>query len=164
MSNEEKKHKGLDRYIVLAVIILAISAIIIYNLATIQLINGAYYQEQSISRIATEGYIYPKRGDIFDRNGIPIAGSRMGYCVQYVDVDMSHEEKNAMFFELISVLEENDRGFKSRLTDYIDIDPIRFKTDNTESFIKGIVVNQEDAQYLITADQVFRYLRDKTLR
>ena len=162
MSNEEKKHKGLDRYIVLAVCILAAAAIIIYNLATIQLINGAYYQEQSISRIATEGYIYPKRGDIFDRNGIPIAGSRMGYCVQYVDVDMSHEEKNAMFFELISVLEENDRGFKSRLTDYIDIDPIRFKTDNTESFIKGIVVNQEDAQYLITADQVFRYLRDKT--
>lgn len=162
MSNEEKKHKGLDRYIVLAVCILAAAAIIIYNLATIQLINGAYYQEQSISRIATQGYIYPKRGDIFDRNGIPIAGSRMGYCVQYVDVDMSHEEKNAMFFELISVLEENGRGFKSRLTDYIDIDPIRFKSDNTENFIKGIVVNKEDAQYLITADQVFRYLRDKT--
>lgn len=162
MSNEEKKHKGLDRYIVLAVCILAAAAIIIYNLATIQLINGAYYQEQSISRIATQGYIYPKRGDIFDRNGIPIAGSRMGYCVQYVDVNMSHEEKNAMFFELISVLEENGRGFKSRLTDYIDIDPIRFKSDNTENFIKGIVVNKEDAQYLITADQVFRYLRDKT--
>ena len=164
MSNEEKKHKGLDRFIVLAVIILAISAIIIYNLATIQLINGAYYMEQSKSRISTQGYIYPKRGDIFDRNGIPIAGSRMGYCVQYVDVDMSHEQKNAMFFEFISLLEKNGKGFKSRLTDYIDINPVRFKTDNTENFIKGIVVDKNDAQYLITADQVFRYLREKTFQ
>lgn len=162
MSSEEKKHKGLDRYIVLVVIILAAAAIIIYNLATIQLINGAYYQEQSISRISTQGYIYPKRGDIFDRNGIPIAGSRMGFCVQYVDVDLQPAEKNRVFMEVITVLEKNGKGFKSRLTDYIDINPVRFKTDNTENFIKGIVVNKDDAQYLITADQVFRYLREKT--
>jgi len=162
MSNEEKKHKGLDRYIVLVVFILTLSAVLVYNLANIQLVNGAYYMEQSISRISTQGYIYPKRGDIFDRNGIPIAGSRMGYCVQYVDVDMTPQEKNAMFLDLISVLEENGRSFKSRLTDYIDINPIRFKTDNTENLIKNIVVNKEDAQYLITADQVFRYMREKT--
>jgi len=164
MSNEEKKHKGLDRYIVLAVIILAIAAIIIYNLATIQLINGAYYMEQSRKRISTQGYIYPKRGDIFDRNGIPIAGSRMGYCVQYVDVPMHPQEKNAMFLELINLLERNGKGFKSRLTDYIDINPIRFKTENTESFIRSIVVDKNDAQYLITADQVFRYMREKTFQ
>lgn len=162
MSNEEKKHKGLDRYIVIAVFILAASAVIIYNLANIQLINGEYYQEQSVSHISTKGYIYPKRGDIFDRNGIPIAGSRMGYCVQYVDTDMPSDEKNAMFLELIKVLEKNGKTFKSRLTDYIDINPIRFKTDNTESFIKGIVLNKDDARYLITAEQVFRYLREKT--
>ncbi len=162
MSNEEKKHKGLDRYIVLVVFILAISVVIVYNLANIQLVNGAYYMEQSISRISTQGYIYPKCGDIFDRNGIPIAGSRMGYCVQYVDVDMTPQDKNAMFLDLISLLEKNGRSFKSRLTDYIDINPVRFKTDKTESFISTIVVNKEDAQYLITADQVFRYMRDKT--
>lgn len=163
-NNDEKKHKGLDRYIVLAIVILAIAAIIIYNLANIQLVNGAYYMEQSKSRISVKSYIYPKRGDIYDRNGVPIAGSRMGYCVQYVDVDMPADEKNAMFLEFINVLEKNGKTFRSRLTDYIDINPVRFKTENVESFINTIVVDKKDAQYLITADQVFRYMREKTFQ
>lgn len=164
MSNEEKKYTGRDRFIVLAVIIVVIAAIIIYNLADIQLVNGAYYMEQSRSGVTVTSYIYPKRGDIYDRNGVPIAGSRMGYCVQYVDVDMPDEEKNAMFLEFINVLEKNGKTFKSRLSNYIDINPVRFKTGNTESFIKSIVVDKDDAQYLITADQVFRYMREKTFR
>lgn len=162
MSKEENKHRGLDRYILLAVFILAAASVMIYSLANIQLINGKYYEEQSISRISTKGYIYPKRGDIFDRNGVPIAGSRMGYCVQYVDVSMLDTEKNTMLYNLISVLESNGKKAKSRLTDYLDINPIRFKTENIKNFIAGIAVSKDDAQFIITADQAFRYMRDKT--
>lgn len=162
MSNEEKKHQGLDRYILLAVFILAAASLMIYSLANIQLIHGQEYVEESINRISTEGYIYPKRGDIFDRNGVPIAGSRMGYCVQYVDISMTNPEKNTMLFNLISVLESNGKNAKSRLTDYLDINPIRFKTDNTKNFIANIVVSKDDVQFIITADQAFRYMREKT--
>lgn len=162
MKDKEKKHEGLDRYIILAVFIIAASAAIIYNLAKIQIIDGQKYREESIYRLSATGSIYPKRGDIYDRNGIPIAGSRMGYCAQYVDVRMSAKEKNQMLLELIKILEKDGKTVKSRLKNYIDINPIRFKTDEPESFIKSIAKNQEDAKYIITAEQAFSYMREKT--
>ena len=162
MNQEEKKHQGLDRYIVFVLIILILASVMIYHLANIQLINGKYYQGQATSRISTKGYIYPKRGDIFDRNGVPIAGSRMGFCVQYVDIAMPNTEKNSLLHNLIKVLNKNGKNVKSRLNDYLEINPIRFKTENVKNFISSIVINKEDAQYIITADQVLNYLREKT--
>jgi penicillin-binding protein 2 len=164
MSNEEKKHKGLDRYIILAIIILVASAMMVYNLANIQLVNGQFYTEQSISRISTEGYIYPKRGDIYDRNGIPIAGSRMGYCLQYVDVKMPDDEKNSMLFHLYEILGEYGVNVRTRLHNYIDINPIRFKVEDPQAFIQGIAVSKDDPKFIITADQAFRYMREKTFK
>jgi penicillin-binding protein 2 len=162
MSNKEKKHEGLDRYIILAVMIIVAAVSIIYKLAEIQIVNGPKYKEESVYRLSAQGVIYPKRGDIYDRNGVPIAGSRMGYSAQYVDVRMPNSEKNRMLLELIGILERDNKKIKSRLNSIMDINPIRFKTDNIESFIKNIVLTQEEAKYIITADQAFQYMRDKT--
>lgn len=164
MSNKEKKHEGLDRYIILAVMIIVATAAIIYKFAEIQIVNGPKYKEESVYRLSAKGVIYPKRGDIYDRNGVPIAGSRMGYCAQYVDVRMSDEEKNQMLLELIKVLEKGGKNIKSRLTNIMDINPIRFKTDSIDSFVKNIVISKEDAAYVITAEQAFKYMREKTFK
>lgn len=161
-SKHEKKHEGLDRYIILALFIIVAAAAIIYNLAKIQLVDGQNYREEAIYRLSSTGVIYPKRGDIFDRNGVPIAGSRMGYCAQYVDVKMPNDEKNRMLLELINILEQDGKVIKSRLNNYLGFNPVRFLTDNTENFIKTFVINKEDAEFIITADQAFDYLRDKT--
>ena len=163
MSNkQEKKHEGLDRYIIMAVFILIAAVAIIYNLAKIQIVDGQSYREEAIYRLSASGVIYPKRGDIFDRNGVPIAGSRMGYCAQYVDVKMPNEEKNRMLLELINILEQDGKTIKSRLNNYLGFDPITFITSKPESFINTIVINKEDAEFIITADQAFKYLREKT--
>lgn len=162
MKNKEKKHEGLDRYLILAAFILIAAFAIVYNLATIQIVNGQKYKEESVYRLSAKGTIYPKRGDIYDRNGVPIAGSRMGYCAQYVDIRMSNSEKNPMLLEIIKILEKDNKTIKSRLNNYIDINPIRFKTDKIDSFINSIVYNKEDAEYIITADQAFQYMREKT--
>ena len=70
MMQKDKKSEGLDRYIILATIIIVAAVAIIYNLAKIQLIDGQRYREESVYRLAARGEIYPKRGDIFDRNGV----------------------------------------------------------------------------------------------
>ena len=164
MSNKEKekKHEGLDRYIIIAIFVIIASVAIIYNLANIQIVNGQKYRKESVYRLSASGSIYPKRGDIFDRNGVPIAGSRMGYCVQYVDVNMPDDEKNHMLLEAIKILEKDNKTIKSRLTNFIDINPVRFNTDKTDDFKNMIVKSKEDAKYIITADQAFQYLREKT--
>ena len=162
MSKKEKKHEGLDRYLILAVLIMAATVAIFYKLAEIQIINGPKYKEESVYRLSAKGVIYPKRGDIYDRNGVPIAGSRMGYCAQYVDIKMPAQEKNEMLLKLINILEDGDKKIKSRLSGIIDINPIRFKTDSIENFINNIVITKGDAKFIITAEQAFNYMRDKT--
>lgn len=161
-NNQNKKMDGWDRYIILAAFIIVASVAIVYNLANIQIVNGQKYKEESIYRLSSEGTIYPKRGDILDRNGVLIAGSRMGYCAQYVDVRMTNEEKNRMLLSIIEVLEKDNKSIKSRLTNYIDLNPIRFKTDKNDAFISGIVKNKEDAKFIITSEQAFQYMREKT--
>lgn len=161
-NKQEKKHEGLDRYIIMAVFIIIAAVAIIYNLAKIQIVDGQSYREEAIYRLSASGVIYPKRGDIFDRNGVPIAGSRMGYCTQYVDVKMPNEEKNRMLLELINILEQDGKAIKSRLNNYLGFNPVRFIAENPENFIKAIVLNNEDAEFIITADQAFKYLREKT--
>ncbi|NMA65546.1 MAG: penicillin-binding protein 2 [Clostridiaceae bacterium] len=161
-NHDEKKHEGLDRYIILAIFIIIAAIAIVYNLAKIQIVDGQKYKEESIYRLSAKGNIYPKRGDIFDRNGVPIAGNRMGYCAQYVDIKMSNDEKNKMLLELIKVLEKDNKTVRSRLDNYIGINPIRFKVDETESFINSIVKTKEDSKNIIIAEQAFSYMREKT--
>ncbi|NLM75711.1 MAG: penicillin-binding protein 2 [Clostridiaceae bacterium] len=161
-NHKENRHKGLDRYIILAVFIMLASVAIIYNLAKIQIVDGQKYREESTYRLSAKGNIYPKRGDIFDRNGIPIAGNRMGYCVQYVDVTMTNDEKNKMLLELIKILEKDNKTVRSRLDNYIGINPVHFKVEDPETFINSIVKTKEDAKSIIIAEQAFRYMREKT--
>ncbi len=161
-NREEKKHEGLDRFIILAIFIIIVTVTLIYNLAKIQIVNGQKYKEESVYRLSATGNIYPKRGDIYDRNGVPIAGSRMGFCAQYVDIKMPSEEKNRMLLEIIKVLEKDNKTVKSRLDNYLSFDPIRFKVEDRTDFINSIVKTKEDAKYIITAEQAFKYLREKT--
>ena len=162
MSRDENKREGLDRYIILAVFILVAAAAIVFNLAKIQLVDGQKYKEETKYRLSAEGYIYPKRGDIFDRKGVPIAGNRMGYCAQYVDIKMPNAEKNKMLLEIINILEADGKTIKSRLNNFMSFEPLQFKTENPGDFIKTIVINKDDADYIITAKQAFDYMREKT--
>jgi penicillin-binding protein 2 len=159
--NEEKK-PHLDRYIVLAIFIIFITVAIILQLVQHQLINGASFLAQSSYRILAEGEIYAARGNIYDRNGVPIAGSRMGYSVQYVDVKMTNAEKNRMLLDLIDLLEKNGETTRSRLPEYLRVEPVRFMTDDSKKFISRIVLDKDDAPYVITADQALRYMRQTT--
>jgi penicillin-binding protein 2 len=163
MNNKhDNKHEGLDRYIIMAVFIIVAALAIIYNLAKIQIVEGQSHREEAVYRLSATGVIYPKRGDIFDRNGVPIAGSRMGYCAQYVDINMPNDEKNRMLMELIKILERDGKKIKSRLNNYLGVNPIRFNTDNPENFIKAIVLSETDVEFIITASQAFDYLKEKT--
>lgn len=162
MNSKKTKQDGWDRYLILAAFIILAAVTIIYNLANIQIVNGQKYKEESIYRLSAEGVIYPKRGDILDRNGVPIAGSRMGYGAQYVDVSMPGMEKNRLLLSVIEMLEKDNKAIKSRLINYIDVNPIRFKTDKIDTFISSIVKNKEDAKFIITSEQAFQYMREKT--
>ena len=107
--------------------------------------------------------IYANRGNIYDRNGIPIAGNRMGYCIEYVDTDLSDKEKNEMLYKLIKLLEQNGDTYKSTLRTIFNINTFSFNV-NKEGLIDLIGLNDDDKAYLMDAEpkEVFKYMREKT--
>jgi len=167
ISDEEKEKKKLKdikrRYIIYLIIIIICCAVFLRHLVNLQIVRGQEYLNNSVKRIITNGVIYANRGNIYDRNGIPIAGNRMGYCIEYVDTGLSNKEKNEMLHKFIKLLEQNGDRYKSTLRTIFNISDYSFRV-NKEGFIKQIAVNEEDRKSLMEADpkDVFKYLREKT--
>lgn len=164
--NEEQKKKLKDlkrRYIIYLIIVILCCAVFLRHLVNLQIVNGKEYLDTSTKRIATSGVIYASRGNIYDRNGIPIAGNRMGYCVEYVDTKLSNTEKNEMLYKLIKLFDENGDTYKSTLRAIFDINTFTFKV-NKEGLINQIGLNDDDKKTLMDAEpkEVFKYMRDKT--
>jgi penicillin-binding protein 2 len=113
-SKDEKKHQGLDRYILIAVFILAAAGVIIYNLAVIQLIRGDDYKKESSAGSIPRVYL-SQAGEYLRQKRHSHRGSRMGYCVQYVDTKMDNAQKNAMILDLIRILDGTGRPSEAAL-------------------------------------------------
>ena len=154
-----------DRYLLLAAGIIAMTVIFIVRLADLQLVHGAEYREETISRISTGGTIYAARGNIYDRNGVPIAGSRMGFCASYVDVKMPNVEKNAMLLELWYLLDRYGVAPETSLDRLIDWDHRLISTRDEaarEALVKTILLSEDDRGGLVTGDQILNYMRERT--
>jgi penicillin-binding protein 2 len=167
LSEEEKEKKKLKdikrRYIIYLIIIILCCAVFLRHLVNLQIVNGQEYLDTSTKRIVTRGVIYANRGNIYDRNGIPIAGNRMGYCIEYVDTEMPSDEKNEMLYKFVKLLEQNGDTYKSTLRSIFNINDYTFKV-NREGLIKQISVRDEDEKLLMEASpkEVFNYMREKT--
>jgi len=161
---EKKKTKDIKRrYIIYLVIIILCCIVFLRHLVNLQIVNGQEYLDTSIKRIITNGVIYANRGNIYDRNGIPIAGNRMGYCIEYVDTDLSNREKNEMLYKLIKLLDQNGDTYKSTLRTIFNFSTFTFNV-NREGLIKQVGLSDEDKKVLMDADpeEVFKYMREKT--
>ena len=165
MSVKKAPRPQLDRFFLLAVAIVIVAILFVARLADLQLVHGATYRQETISRISTNGTIHAARGNIFDRNGVPIAGSRMGFCVEYVDVKMANAEKNAMLMALWRVFEKYGKKIDARLGDIIDWKHrlVLTKDDAArKALLDVILLNEADRAKLVTGDQILNYMRDRT--
>ncbi len=161
----KRKMVQIDRYLILGVAVLAVAFVFITKLADLQLIHGEEYRQETVSRISTNGTIRAARGNIMDRNGVPIAGSRMGFCVEMVDVKMSNMEKNEMLLELWQVFAENGKTINTHLADVVDWPHrlLQFRTDAAkEAFVTSILVDKKDKDKLLTGDQILTYMQNIT--
>lgn len=165
MSEKKTPRPQLDRFFFLAVAIIVVAILFVARLADLQLVHGATYRQETISRISTTGTIHAARGNIYDRNGVPIAGSRMGFCVEYVDVKMGNPEKNAMLMELWRVLEKYGKKIDTHLGELIDWKHRLLLTKDDavrKALLDTILLNESDRVKLVTGDQILNYMRDRT--
>ena len=93
------------------VAVLAISCII--KLFNLQIVNGEEYRIQADNRTIRTYATKAPRGEIFDRNGVPVVENRSGYSIQIFKTDITAEELNKNINDIVKLLHENGDEYTS---------------------------------------------------
>ena len=109
------------RFNILSMLIYLVGIIIIIKLFSMQIVNGKQYLEKSNSRLTRETTIKGSRGNILDKNGTTLAGTKITYSLTIYKSKISEEELNTTIINTIRILEKNSDK-------YNDIFPISVET------------------------------------
>jgi penicillin-binding protein 2 len=139
--------------------------IISLQLFNLQILEGKENDEKSQKRLLRNSSITAPRGNILDRNNLPIAVNRMGYSVLVSRTSINAEELNEMIFKLIKIFEKNNDYYVNTLGKYITINPIAFgdyltpSQQNIDKWISEIVASSKDSANIKSPQDVFDYLK-----
>ncbi len=115
MFEEMKKNfkKAINsRIIVLMTVFVLMASLLIQKLFDLQIVKGKDTQDQFSLYITRERTLPSSRGNIYDRNGNPIAYNELSYCVTfedrgtYANTHVKNLAVNGMLYHLIKLLEE----------------------------------------------------------
>lgn len=115
-----------SRMIVFLIVIILLAALLIQRLFYLQIVQGENYQNNFTLSIMKERSLKSSRGNIYDRNGTPIAYNEISNCVTFEDSGTysSTKEKNlsinSTLYHVIKLIEEQGDSivddFKIELT------------------------------------------------
>lgn len=165
--SEKTNDKANERYGIMAICFILAFVIILIQLINLQIIHGEEYDKKSQTRLLSGRDIIAPRGNIVDRNGIPIAVNRMGYTVKIARTGLKEAEKSEMILKLINIFEKNKDTYEKNLSNYLTFNPIAFgprinKSEKAlENWKKDMVVKEKDVELLKTPEDVFKYFRKK---
>lgn len=104
------------RWWIIAILALLLFVLLAYRLYDLTILQGDEFSKLSESRRTREIQIAAPRGNIYDRNGVLLAGTRTSYTVQgYKDefLHMSSEERAAVLSRLICLIERDGSDYNS---------------------------------------------------
>jgi penicillin-binding protein 2 len=116
-----------SRVIVLFVVFVVLCALLIQRLFQLQIVSGETYQSDFSLSITKERTLNSSRGNIYDRNGNPIAYNELSYCVTFEDsgtYSSTHVKNltvNSILYHIIKLVESQGDSivddFKVSLTE-----------------------------------------------
>ena len=113
---QDKKGKNdKGRYVLLYALVIAVSALILHRLFTLQIVNGKDYRVISDSRLERSIPIKAPRGEILDRYARPLVQNRTGYSVAVSKIDDNKAAMNAMLLRLAALAVEHELDYKDEL-------------------------------------------------
>lgn len=166
MKNNSKGMSN-DRYGVITVSFLLVWCIMLLQLVNLQIINGEKNDQASQTRLLSQRNIVASRGNILDRNGIPIAVNRVGYVVKIARSGLKPPENNEMILKLINIFEKNNDIYENNLKKYLVFNPLSFgpNINNSKSALdkwkSEMAINKEDVSLMNTPEDVFLYFRNQ---
>ena len=105
--------KNRDNQILFTIIILM--AILGLRLFGLTVVEGSRWDEAARSISIKSIYTSAPRGNILDRYGRLLAGSRPSFTVQFIEGDLNNEEINRQALEIMAILEANGDRINDKL-------------------------------------------------
>lgn len=152
-----KLDKKNVRYNILSILVYVIGIILIVQLFNLQIVHGEEYLEQANSRLTRETTIKAARGNIYDSNGILLAGNEIKYSIKIYKSKISEEDLNITILNTINILEANNDTYEDDFP--ISINPIEYTYKNQESINKWIKSN--DLEEGTTAEEALNHYIEK---
>ena len=156
-----------NRYLYIGFAVLICMFMIGLKLYRLQIVNGEAYEAKVQTKNMASVTLDARRGNIYDRNGVLLAGSRTAYKLQLTYVNRPQAERDAMYLSLLNLLEKNGDSYDNQLEPYINSafqwgQALSGDENITKrsSWIKTIVKNKEDKDKLNTPREVFNYMRE----
>ncbi|MDO4321587.1 MAG: penicillin-binding transpeptidase domain-containing protein [Lachnospiraceae bacterium] len=161
-----------SRIIILLVVIVLMAALLVQRLFHLQIVSGEAYQNNFSLSIMKERTLNSSRGNIYDRNGKPIAYNELSYCVTFEDsgtyssTHIKNLTVNSILYRVIKMIEEQGdsivNDFKVSLTEDGTFEYNasgftlnRFKAD---LFGEAYIENLKEEQLNITAPDLVELL------
>ncbi|HEX3029103.1 MAG TPA: penicillin-binding transpeptidase domain-containing protein, partial [Clostridia bacterium] len=162
------KEKLNDRYNILAMFFIAIGIAILLGLVNIQILNGKKNDEASQKALLNVKQVKAPRGNIYDKNGMPIALNRIGFTVEVMDAGLNDDELNNMLYRLIKLFEKNGDSYDTDFEKFftyengrIEFGSIMKRADNkAERLANELGLSLRRLEGRKTAQDFFKYLRE----
>ncbi len=113
-----------SRVAVLLVVITVMAGILVQRLFQLQIVLGESYQNDFSMSILKERTLKSSRGNIYDRNGNPIAYNELSNCVTfedsgtYPDTHTKNLKVNSTLYHVIKIIEEQGDSVESVVDDF----------------------------------------------
>ncbi|MDY3987598.1 penicillin-binding transpeptidase domain-containing protein [Peptoniphilaceae bacterium SGI.137] len=111
-----KQKSSFIRWVVIAVLIIAAFGFLLWRLYDLTITKGAYFRDLSETKRTKTIQITAPRGNIYDRNGKLLAGTRTSFTVQgYKDslFALSTSERNQNLQKLVELIEHDGADYLS---------------------------------------------------
>ncbi len=115
-----------DRHNIVSIVLVLVFAVIVYQLANLQLVQGENYFTQSQVFNLRSRTILAERGNIVDRYGVPIAVNSTSYYLMLMNTGKPSDELNDMMSKLLKILEKNGDKYNNLFSKYLSEKPVKF--------------------------------------
>lgn len=104
-----------NRIAIMKILVIIIGVVFSLRLIQLQIVNGTEYREKSEKKMARATVIEAPRGEIYDKNGLVLATSVLGYDVEIYRTKIDNLTLNKTILKVIKILKKNGDTFNTTL-------------------------------------------------
>ncbi|MDD4689016.1 MAG: penicillin-binding transpeptidase domain-containing protein [Eubacteriales bacterium] len=160
-----------NRFIIIYIFIAVVFVVICSQLFRLQVIEGESYRILAENRLFTTETVKAPRGEILDRNGIPLVTNRIGFGVSFRKEFIEKGQLNSLILSVVNTFKATGEGYADTLPVTLER-PFSYifsgastqeAQKNRNSFLKSLELSSDTTPVQLLNYYVKKYNIDPTL-